>query len=219
MEKTIQQNEQFSFRRLVDEVVMGLKSKPILALIVMILASVTIDQVSKLHAERTLMVWSHETNADEYRGRAFPIKDFGDPHSLGTYLSFNFNYVRNQGAAWGALANVDDHIRVPFFYGVTVFAVVVLALYFRSTPAAHSLARFALALIFSGAVGNFIDRLRLGYVIDWIYVHWRIFGWEYHFPNFNWADSCITVGVSLLLFDMLILEGSRRKIELNPATT
>ena len=84
-------------------------------------------------------------------------------------------------------------------------------MYMRSTPAHHRLARFALCLIFSGAVGNFIDRIRLGYVIDWIDVEWNILGWTYNFPSFNVADSCITVGVTLLLFDLLFLE-ARRKV-------
>jgi signal peptidase II len=66
-------------------------------------------------------------------------------------------------------------------------------------------------LILSGAIGNFLDRVRFGYVIDWIDVRWNLLGWRYDFPNFNFADSCITVGVSFLLVDMLILEGLRSR--------
>jgi signal peptidase II len=68
-----------------------------------------------------------------------------------------------------------------------------------------------LTLILSGAIGNFIDRIRYGFVIDWIDVRWNLLGWRYDFPNFNIADSAITVGVSLLLIDMLILESIRQK--------
>ena len=66
-------------------------------------------------------------------------------------------------------------------------------------------------MILSGAIGNFIDRLRVGYVIDWIDVRWNIAGWSYSFPNFNVADSCISVGVFMLLLDALLLEMLRRK--------
>jgi signal peptidase II len=122
-----------------------------------------------------------------------------------------FNYVRNLGAAWGALSNLPDNVRVPFFYVVTIVAVFIIGLYIKTTPVEHRLTIFALGLILSGAVGNFIDRLRVGYVIDWIDVRWNLMGWRYDFPNFNVADSAITVGVLFLLFDMLVLESLRRR--------
>jgi signal peptidase II len=121
--------------------------------------------------------------------------------------------VRNLGAAWGALSNLPDNIRVPFFYVVTIVAVFIIGLYIRSTPVEHRLAIFSLGLILSGAIGNFIDRLRLGYVIDWIDVRWNLVGWRYDFPNFNIADSAISVGVAFLLFDMAVLETLRRRSE------
>lgn len=183
-------------------------------LLVMILGSVGLDQASKFHSEETLMAWSHETDANLYKGQRYPLVAYGsnlpgdDPKF---YLSLGFNYVRNLGAAWGALSDLPDGVRIPFFYFVTIVAVFIIGLYIRSTPVEHRLAIFSLGLILSGAVGNFIDRLRLGYVIDWIDVRWNIFGWRYDFPNFNIADSAITVGVTFLIFDMMVLEALRRK--------
>ncbi|MEN9835542.1 MAG: hypothetical protein RL011_1735, partial [Pseudomonadota bacterium] len=87
----------------------------------------------------------------------------------------------------------------------------IILLYLRSTPVHHRLAIFSLSLILSGAIGNFLDRVRFGYVIDWIDVRWNLAGWRYDFPNFNFADSCITVGVSLLLIDMLFFERMREQ--------
>lgn len=185
----------------------------LLCLLVMLLGSVGLDQVSKIHAQNQLMRWSHETDLTQYQGQRVPLYSFGDPVNSPEkfYLSFAFNYVRNLGAAWGALSNLPDNIRVPFFYSVTILAVVIIGIYMKSTPAHHRLAIFALGLILSGALGNFIDRLLHGFVIDWIDVRWNILGWRYDFPNFNIADSAITVGVTLLTFDMLVLESLRRK--------
>jgi signal peptidase II len=184
-------------------------------LIVMVIGSIGLDQVTKVHAQESLMIWQDEQDPSHYQGRRHPLWAVGSPfpEQGSFYLSLSVNYVRNLGAAWGVLSGLDDSFRVPFFYGVTLVAVVIIGLYLRSTPVHHRLAIFALALILSGAVGNFIDRVRLGFVIDWIDVRWNLFGWKYDFPNFNFADSAITVGVGMLMFDMLVLEAVRRKRE------
>ena len=126
-----------------------------------------------------------------------------------------------------------------FFYAITIIATLVILLYWRQTPVSHRLVRFALALIFSGAIGNFTDRFSLGYVIDFIDVRWLVplpftinlswnffpdfLGflnqnidtsfWQYNFPNFNWADSMVTIGVSLIIIDMIFFEKKRRALE------
>lgn len=185
-----------------------------LFLFVMILGSVGLDQASKFHSEETLMAWTHDTDPNLYKGSRYPVVSTGSVtpgEETPVYLYFGFNYVRNLGAAWGALSNLPDNIRVPFFYVVTIVAVFIIGLYIKTTPVEHRLAIFSLGLILSGAIGNFIDRLRLGYVIDWIDVRWNLLGWRYDFPNFNVADSAITVGVLFLLFDMLVLENLRRR--------
>jgi signal peptidase II len=183
-------------------------------LILIFIGSVGLDQSSKMQAERELMHSTHETNLKIYRGKQVPIgvlgqmqSPTGEPHP---YVYLGLNYVRNQGAAWGALSEVSDKVRIPFFYAVTVIAIFVIGLYFKNTPYHHKTARFALILVLSGAFGNLIDRVRLGYVIDWIDVRWDLLGWAYRFPNFNLADSAITMGMILLIIDALILETMRR---------
>ena len=173
-------------------------------------SSLVLDQISKVHSEEALLLSSDKDNVKLYHGKQIPLLSTGD-RLKGTYFSFGLQYVRNQGAAWGALQNLDDSIREPFFYGVTLLAVIMIMYFFRTTPTSHRLARMALVLVLSGAIGNFLDRIRLTYVIDWIDVRWRVFGWYYDFPKFNIADSCITLGVTFLLIDMLILEPKRNK--------
>ena len=187
----------------------------LVALLVTMVGSIGLDQISKHMSEQQLMIWQHDEDLRMYQGRPHHVwSNTPTPPARGSgdfYLYFGFNYVRNQGAAWGMLANLDDKFRIPFFYGMTALAVIIILFYLRVTPPGHRLARLALALILSGAIGNFIDRLRVGYVIDWIDVRWNIAGWSYSFPNFNVADSCISVGVFMLLLDALLLEMLRRK--------
>ena len=85
------------------------------------------------------------------------------------------------------------------FTVVPVAAIVLIAVYAWRVPAAQTMTHVALALILGGAVGNLVDRLRLGYVVDFVDVHWR--GW--HWPAFNVADSAICIGVGLLLLESL----------------
>ncbi len=187
----------------------------LVALLFMVVGSIGLDQASKVMAEQQLMVWQHNDNLKMYQGRPHRVwSNTPTPPARGSaelYLYFGFNYVRNQGAAWGMLSDLDDKLRVPFFYGMTALAVFIILFYLKVTPFGHRFARLALALILSGALGNFIDRVRVGYVIDWIDVRWNVFGWSYSFPNFNVADSCISVGVVMLLIDATLLEILRRK--------
>jgi len=113
---------------------------------------------------------------------------------------FHLTYIRNKGAAFGIFA--DSAVRVPFFIGVTIIALLVIFWYLRRLRADQQLAAFSLALIFAGALGNFIDRVRFGEVIDFLDVFWR----NYHWPAFNVADSAICVGVALLIWEMWMEE-------------
>jgi len=110
---------------------------------------------------------------------------------------FAFTYVRNSGAAFGMLARQSETFLRLFFPAVTVLALVGLFTYFVLVPSQHALRLWGLCLIISGALGNGLDRLWLGQVIDFIDVHW----YAYHWPAFNVADSSICIGVGLLLLD------------------
>ncbi|GAB6084065.1 signal peptidase II [Desulfuromonas carbonis] len=117
---------------------------------------------------------------------------------------FHFTYVRNKGAAFGIFA--DSAIRIPFFITVSLVAAGGILWYLRRLKESQKLVSFSLALIFSGAIGNLIDRVRFGEVIDFIDVHW----YQYHWPAFNVADSAISIGVTLLLIDLWREERARK---------
>ena len=118
---------------------------------------------------------------------------------------FHITYVRNKGAAFGIFA--DSAVRIPFFITVSTVAAIGILWYFRRLQEGQRLLRYALALVFSGAVGNLIDRIRFGEVIDFLDVHW----YQYHWPAFNVADSAITVGVGLMLLDLWFEERRQKR--------
>jgi signal peptidase II len=108
-------------------------------------------------------------------------------------------YVRNRGAAFGILSDADLPFQAVVFSVLSLAALAAIGLYAWRLPAESRLPKSALALIIGGALGNLIDRMRLGYVIDFVDAHVG----TYHWPAFNVADSAITVGVVLLVLDML----------------
>lgn len=117
---------------------------------------------------------------------------------------FHITYLRNRGAAFGIFA--DSAVRIPFFIAISLVAVIGILWYLRRITDDQTLQVSALSLIFAGTVGNLIDRIRLGEVIDFIDVHW----YQHHWPAFNVADSAITVGVCLLLIDLWREERSKK---------
>ena len=110
---------------------------------------------------------------------------------------FNLTYVRNKGAAFGILSGNHGIWRIVFFVVVTLVAVAAIFSMIRKTSERLSL--WAFSLIAGGAIGNLIDRIRFGEVVDFIEWYAR----SYHWPTFNVADSAISVGVGLLVIEML----------------
>lgn len=113
---------------------------------------------------------------------------------------FNISRVHNTGAAFGLLANLPPAIRDPFFFIVPGLTLAVIFAVFYKLRDSQSLSVYALASIVGGALGNLADRLRLGYVVDFLDFHWN---GSWHFPAFNVADTSITIGVGLLMLGML----------------
>jgi len=110
---------------------------------------------------------------------------------------FNLTHVRNKGAAFGVLSNLPELWRTAFFVTITLVAVVVIAAFIRK--AHERLLVIAFSLIAAGAVGNMIDRIRYGEVVD--FIQW--YAGSYYWPSFNVADSAISIGVGLLAIEML----------------
>ncbi|NHZ32401.1 signal peptidase II [Massilia rubra] len=137
---------------------------------------ILIDQLTKIAIQKTFV--------------------FGEEKVITSF--FNLVLAYNKGAAFGFLNSQPGWQRY-FFTGVAVIAVGFI-LYMLKRHAGQRLFCWALALIMGGAIGNAIDRLAYGHVVDFLDFHIAAFG---HFPAFNIADSAICVGAALFVFDEL----------------
>lgn len=139
-----------------------------------------------------LLIIDHATkwiaNASLHPGRSIEV--------IPGYL--RFSRVYNSGVAFGLFDNADYSWKPYALGALAILAVVVIFIYSTRIPADRKLLHLALAITMSGILGNFIDRILRGYVIDFIEFHiYEAFYW----PTFNVADSAITIGIALLLID------------------
>jgi len=140
-------------------------------------AVVLADQASKLYIVRHFMEFEFI--------RLLPILDITRMHNVGAAFSF--------------LASASGWQRWVFIGLAVVVSLGIIVWLVRLPGNAHRLLAAGLALVLGGAVGNLIDRVRIGYVVDFIHFHWE----RAYFPAFNVADSAITVGAACLLLDAL----------------
>ena len=112
---------------------------------------------------------------------------------------FDLTYVRNSGAAFGLFASVDSSLKAILLNSVAVIVFLVVSAYALRSSHKSVRLQVGLALILGGAVGNLLDRVRFGYVVD--FLDFSLSG--HHWPAFNVADSAICIGVGLLFLDML----------------
>ena len=117
---------------------------------------------------------------------------------------FNLVYVMNPGAAFGFLARASATFRYIFFTGITSVAILLIIYYLIKNKHGSIITVVSLALIFGGAVGNLIDRIRFGAVVDFL----DFYIGACHWPAFNVADSAITVGAILMIWEMI---GARKR--------
>jgi signal peptidase II len=117
---------------------------------------------------------------------------------------FDFAYAENPGIAFGQLQEGGNFGRW-FFVVLAAMAVAAVLVYFLRTPRSDDLILGACSLLLAGILGNLTDRVRLGYVIDFIQLH----AGQYHWPTFNVADASISVGALLLAYDVVF--GHRRE--------
>lgn len=142
---------------------------------------VLVDQITKLWVERNMRVYESKTIIPGL---------------------FDLHYIRNTGAAFGFLSGSHAEFRIPFFILVSAVAVGIILFLFHKLDDSEVMMPVALSLVLGGAVGNLVDRIRLGEVIDFLLIHYKAFHW----PAFNVADIAITVGVSLLVLRIFLLD-------------
>ena len=118
----------------------------------------------------------------------------------------NLVYVHNTGVAFGFFDGPGTFAKTLFFSGITLVAVcVVIYFLYHAVQRGRYLQGFFLGMICGGALGNLLDRFRVGAVVDFIDVHYK----QYHWPAFNVADAAISAGVILLILQMILQDGSK----------
>ena len=150
--------------------------------LVLLIAIVALDQASKAIVDRTMPLY-----------HSIPVID----------SVFSLTYIRNTGAAFGILARSGEAFRRIFLIGFSIAAIGFIVLMLRRLPRHEKVLTVALGFILGGAIGNLIDRLLYGEVIDFLDFYWS----HYHWPAFNVADSFITVGVVVILFRLALTKG------------
>jgi signal peptidase II len=145
-------------------------------------AIVVVDQLAKIIVQRTMPLY-----------QSIPILDG----------VFNLTYVRNTGAAFGIFAGSAEIFRRPFLILVSILASGFIISLLRRLADRQTGLITALTFVLGGAIGNFIDRVFYGEVIDFLDVYWR----TYHWPAFNIADSFITIGVAIAIYFLYKHEG------------
>lgn len=157
-----------------------MRDMPMLKWLWLTLLAIVLDQASKLAVDSSMQLYE-----------SIPLIPY-----------FNLTYVHNTGAAFSFLSEAGGWQRW-FFAALALGISVVLTVWLARLQKHETLLAVALALILGGAVGNLIDRLAYGYVIDFLDAYYN----SWHWPAFNIADSAITLGVALMLAESLGLGG------------
>lgn len=117
----------------------------------------------------------------------------------------DFIFAQNPGGAWSFLRGVPDGLRRPFFLFVSAAAIVFIVMVYRRLDRRQWAMKWGLPLALGGAIGNLADRVRYGWVVDFIDVYWRGQANEMHWPTFNVADIAIVFGVGFMALDLFSL--------------
>lgn len=112
---------------------------------------------------------------------------------------FNLTHIQNPGGAFGFLAGQSAEIRKGIFLVASTLAICLVLWFYKKTPSSHPLLATAFAMIFGGAIGNMIDRFRMGKVVDFL----DVYVGTLHYPAFNVADSAISIGIGIFVVHLL----------------
>lgn len=122
---------------------------------------------------------------------------------------FDFIFAQNPGGAWSFLRSLPDGLRRPFFLFVSCAAIVFIVKVYRRLERRQWAMRWGLPLALGGAIGNLADRVRYGWVVDFMDIYTKRGADELHWPTFNVADIAIVVGVGLMALDLLSLRRNK----------
>ncbi|MGH1469172.1 MAG: signal peptidase II [Bdellovibrionales bacterium] len=162
--------------------------KKLLYLILICTFMLVADQVTKMYVHSNFTLHESKTVVDGF---------------------FSFTYVRNPGAAFGMLRDAPDFFRRAFFLSVTPIALVALFYFLTTVRKEDTFQITAISLVFAGAIGNYIDRVRFQYVIDFL----DFYIGKVHYPAFNVADISIVCGVFIWFYCIFKEDMEKKKAQ------
>jgi signal peptidase II len=166
-------------------------------LVVVTVVSLAADLVSKYYAKSRL-------SSVDPRTHTIPHFEVWKNH-------VDFIFAQNPGGAWSFLRGLPDTLRRPFFLVVSAAAIVFIVSIYRRIGSDQRAMKWGLPLALGGAMGNLVDRIRYGWVVDFVDIYIKRGGREHHWPTFNVADIAIVVGVGLMAIDMLWIRGKKQR--------
>ncbi len=190
--------------------------KPLVSLIVILVACVVLDQGTKQLAQKKLLDTAFHERTDEYPACTGGKDDYRRDRFVSRNRKnvrvidgfFDLRYVENCASAFGLMSRVPESFRFPFFLIVSVLAIVFIPYLYLKTPTDQILMIYALPFVLGGALGNLIDRLIFRYVIDFIRWYITVGGKARDWPTFNIADAAIVVGIGLMVLQMFPRKGA-----------
>ena len=164
-------------------------------------SSVAADTYLKRHKYIKLAVVAGLIIAADQFTKALVLQYLPLHHSISVIPGFfNLTHINNPGGAFGFLADQSSQLRNFLFLFVSSLAVCLVFWFYKKTPQSHPLLASAFAMIFGGAIGNLIDRIRFGMVVDFL----DFFIGNLHYPAFNIADSAISIGIVIFALHLLL---------------
>ncbi|MBN2343281.1 MAG: signal peptidase II [Deltaproteobacteria bacterium] len=186
------------------------RNKPILSVLLIVIAGIAVDAGSKIWAQKTLLSDRFHQREGDYPVCGNETEEMARSHFVRVNASpitvipnvFRFRYVENCASSFNLMTTVSESFRFPFFMIISVLACILIPLMFLKTPDKSTYMLFALPFILAGALGNLIDRMVYRYVVD--FVDWYVVfgGKEYHWPTFNIADALIVIGIALMVLQL-----------------
>ena len=177
------------------------------------LIALVLDQATKLHCETaflapTLSATSrHVPSALLFALGVPPLQarlGLALPHAVTpSWFMVELTHVSNRGITLGLLEAAHPAVPVVAFYGTTLLGIAVAAVAWRTSRPAAWLPRAGALLLLTGVLANLLDRVRIGYVIDWLVIAWRMSAWQVELPAFNFGDAYIVLGLAMLTMAMI----------------
>ncbi len=172
------------------------------------LAALALDQATKIHCQTSFLAAQAAAASSRVPSSLLfalgvppaqrHLDDAGARAASPCWFAVELTHVGNRGITFGMLETAAPAVPVAAFYATTLIGMVVSAVVLLNARRGDWLARVGAVLVLTGVVANLLDRLRIGYVVDWLVVAWRMSAWQVELPAFNFGDAYIVAGVTLV---------------------